>query len=205
MAEVSKQYNLRSSKTDPIHLPGQLQLSDDSQFMAQLVQQENLVQVSDSNSSVSDLNCSDLVQSDDETSNTKNPNVSNVAPNFSDKQSTSTNVSQDTINAQILAQLQSIGQCLTKIESTQCKKTTDTGKIKSKQKSLRGGSVEVIVPNRIKWPHEYVLSGSQKERVSYDQLSITKWMTGFCRIMKEEPNFQNQKFMLQILSHFSPG
>ena len=38
-----------------------------------------------------------------------------------------------------------------------------------KQKSLRGGSVEVIVPNRVKWPHEYVLSGSQKERVSYDQ------------------------------------
>ena len=271
MAEVSKQYNLRSSKTDPIHLPGQLQLSDDSQFMAQLVQQENLVQVSNSNSSDSDLNCSDLVQSDDETSNTKNPNVSNVAPNFSDKQSTSTNVSQDTINAQILAQLRSIGQRLTKIESTQCKKTTDTGKVKStskkqkhktsvtlpqaqqkfqdmsksgpvasqilqstsvensiatpvnsnvqdsgsnlctgqslasqnpvvqnttiphlqelrqdiyiqtqvekrlkdladsvrtgncKQKSLRGGSVEVIVPNRIKWPHEYVLSGSQKE------------------------------------------
>ena len=274
MAEVPKQYNLRSSKTDPIHPPVQLQLSDDSQFMAQLVkQQENSVQVSDSDSSDSELNCSDLVQSDDETNNTKNPNVSNVDSNFSDKQSTSISVSQDTINAQILAQLQR----LTKIESTQCKKTTDTGKIKStskkqkhktsvtlpqahekfpqnmsksdlvasqmlqstsvensitmpansnvqdlgsnlctgqslasqnpvlqnttiphlqelrqdiyiqtqvekrlkdladsvksgncKQKSLRGGPVEVIVPNRIKWPHEYVLSGSQKERVSYD-------------------------------------
>ena len=66
MAEVSKQYNLRSSKTDPIHVPVQLQLSDDSQFISQLMkQQENSVQVSDSNSSASDLNCSDLVQSDD--------------------------------------------------------------------------------------------------------------------------------------------
>ena len=40
-----------------------------------------------------------------------------------------------------------------------------------KQKSLRGGPVEVLVPNKVKWPHEYILSGSQKERVSYDQLS----------------------------------
>ena len=72
MAEVPKQYNLRSSKTDPTHLPVQLQLSDDSQFMAQLVkQQENSVQVSDSDSSDSELNCSDLVQSDHETNNTK--------------------------------------------------------------------------------------------------------------------------------------
>ena len=266
------------------------------------------MQVSDSDSSDSELNCTDLVQSDDETNNTKNPNVSNVDSNFSDKQSTSISVSQDTINAQILAQLQSIGQRLTKIESTQCKKTTDTGKIKStskkqkhktsatlpqahekfpqnmsksglvasqmlqstsvensitmpansnvqdlgsnlctgqslasqnpvlqnttiphlqelrqdiyiqtqvekrlkdladsvksgncKQNSLRGGPVEVIVPNRIKWPHEYVLSGSQKERVSYDQLSVTQWMAGFCRIMKEEQNSQNQKFMLDYL------
>ena len=313
MAEVSKQYNLRSSKTDPVHLPVQLQFSDDSQFMTQLLkQQEHSVQVSDSNSSSSDLNCSDLVQSDDETNNTKNPNVSNVASDISKKQSTS--VSQDTINAQILAQLQSIGQRLTKIESTQCKKSTDTAKFKStskkqkhktsvtlpqaheklptnvpklnlvasqtlqstsvrnslampvasnvqdsglnqfndhflasknpvvqntaiphlhelrqdiyiqnqvekrlkdladsvktgnsKQKSLRGGSVEVIVPNRVKWPHEYILSGSQKESVSYDQLSVTQWMAGFCHIMKEEQNSKNQKFMLDYLISLLDG
>ena len=62
-----------------------------------------------------------------------------------------------------------------------------------KQKSLRGGSVEVIVPNKIKWPHEYILSGSQKERVSYDQLSITQWMASFCRIMKRRAKFSKSK------------
>ena len=46
-------------------------------------------------------------------------------------------MSQDTINAQILAQLQSIGQRLTKIESTQCKKSTDTAKIKSTSKKQK--------------------------------------------------------------------
>ena len=71
MAEVSNQYHLRSSKLDPIHIHVQLQFSNDLQFkfISQLLkQQEHSVQVSDSNSSASDLNCSDLVQSDSETS-----------------------------------------------------------------------------------------------------------------------------------------
>ena len=42
-----------------------------------------------------------------------------------------------------------------------------TGKIKSQ----RGGSVEVFVKNRVKWPHEFVLSGQNKDRLSYNQLS----------------------------------
>ena len=42
-----------------------------------------------------------------------------------------------------------------------------TGTIQ-KLKSQRGGQVEVMVKNRVKWPHEYILSGLNKERVSYD-------------------------------------
>ena len=42
---------------------------------------------------------------------------------------------------------------------------TDTN---SKLKSQRGGCIEVLVKNRVKWPHEYVLSGLNKERVTYD-------------------------------------
>ena len=62
------------------------------------------------------------------------------------------------------------------------KRDMSEGKIKSQ----RGGKVDVFVKNRIKWPHEYVLAGSQKERVSYDQLTMGQWMAGFCRTMKEE-------------------
>ena len=43
----------------------------------------------------------------------------------------------------------------------------------SKFKSERGGSLEVLIKNRVKWPHEYVLSGLNKERVTYDQLNVT--------------------------------
>ena len=56
----------------------------------------------------------------------------------------------------------------------------------NKIKSHRGGQVDVFVKNCIKWPHEHVLAGSQKERVSYDQLTMGQWMAGFCRTMREE-------------------
>ena len=55
-----------------------------------------------------------------------------------------------------------------------------------KLKSQRGGQVEVLVKNRIKWPHEYVLAGSNKERVTYDQLTMGQWVAGFCRTMRDE-------------------
>ena len=123
---------------DPVHVPVQLQFSDDSQFISQLLkQQEHSVQESDSNSSASDLNCSDLVQSDGETSTVTDTNVSYSDSVASDKQNTCTSVLQDTIDAQILAQLQSIGQRLTKIESPQCKKSTDSAKIKSTSKKTK--------------------------------------------------------------------
>ena len=75
----------------------------------------------------------------------------------------------------------------------------DTEQKGTKIKSLRGGSVEVLVPNRVKWPHEFVLSGSSKERVSYDQLSITQWVAGFYRIMKEEKNSKFKEHMLDYM------
>ena len=37
----------------------------------------------------------------------------------------------------------------------------------NKVKSQRGGQVDVFVRTQVKWPHEYALSGSSKERISY--------------------------------------
>ena len=54
----------------------------------------------------------------------------------------------------------------------------------------------MVIPNRIKWPQEYVLAGSKKESVQYDQLSMQQWVAGFCRIMKEENDLQNKNSML---------
>ena len=54
-----------------------------------------------------------------------------------------------------------------------------------KTRSQQGG-VEVFVKQTFRWPHEYVLVGFNKERVTYNQLTMGQWMAGFCRAMKEE-------------------
>ena len=67
----------------------------------------------------------------------------------------------------------------------QClKELADVDKTGTKIKSLKGG-VEVLVSNRVKWPHEYVRH-KEKKRLSYDPLSVTQWVAGFIRIMTEE-------------------
>ena len=69
----------------------------------------------------------------------------------------------------------------------------------NKVKSQCGGQVDVFVRTRVKWPHEFVLSGSSKERTSYDQLTMPQWMAGFCRTMREETNQNLKDHMLNYL------
>ena len=57
----------------------------------------------------------------------------------------------------------------------------------------------MFVRTRVKWPHEFVLSDSSKERTSYDQLTMPQWMAGFCRTMREETNQNLKDHMLNYL------
>ena len=75
----------------------------------------------------------------------------------------------------------------------------DENKSGTKIKSLRGGSIDVVVSHHVKWPQEYGLSSSEKERVQYDQLNVTQWIAAFCRIRKEETNLENKEHMLDYL------
>ena len=59
-----------------------------------------------------------------------------------------------------------------------------------KYKSQRGGAMDIFVKARVKWPHEFVLAGSTKDRITYNQLNVTQWMSGFCRILRDK-NCQN--------------
>ena len=69
----------------------------------------------------------------------------------------------------------------------------------SKLKSQRGGAVEVLIKNRVKWPHEYVLSGVNKERITYDQLNVMQWVAGFGRAMRDESDPELRRHMLDYL------
>ena len=92
-------------------------------------------------------------------------------------------------NATIQEQVQQRLEELTRLSATG---------IDAKIKSQRGG-VDIFVKNRIRWPHEHVLSGSNKERVSYDQLTVLQWVTGFCRTIKEEQNSKLREHMLDYM------
>ena len=36
----------------------------------------------------------------------------------------------------------------------------------------------MFVQTRVKWPHDFLLSGSSKEHISYDQLTMPQCMAG---------------------------
>ena len=248
----TRQYNLRSCNQETIQFPVQLQM-EDGIFLNKLLKQQN-GQVSDSESSISESVCEALIASDPE-SYAKHLKSSSCKDKVASS-SKSGSITQDVINAKILAQLDKLGKTLDSIESnaskqsvikTKCKQAkrkvdslvtvsprnqvqkipdlnvlqmqdmsvkalvdqhlrqlADAERTGTKIKSLRGVFVEVLVPNRVTWPHEYVLSGSSKECVSYDQLSTTQWVAGFCRIMKEEKNSNIRDHMLDYMILMMP-
>ena len=48
---------------------------------------------------------------------------------------------------------------------------TPQGQGKQKFKSKRSGNVDILVHKKVAWPHDTILGGNSKQRVSYDQLS----------------------------------
>ena len=73
-------------------------------------------------------------------------------------------------------------------------------KEKGKFKSHRGGSETIWVKNEIAWPHNFVLSGSSKTRVTYDSLSLSQWVSGFATIIKDETDLETKNKMLEYLA-----
>ena len=71
---------------------------------------------------------------------------------------------------------------------------------KGKCKSQRGGSETVFVKKEIPWPQNYILGGSTKSRVSYDNLSISQWVSGFASIIRDEKDLNIKQCMLEYLS-----
>ena len=39
--------------------------------------------------------------------------------------------------------------------------------------------MDVCVNHKVRWPHDFVLVGQNKDRVTYNQLSPVQWMAGF--------------------------
>ena len=135
-------YNLRSNRKDTIQFPMQIQVTDDEQFLNDLLNpnsslHNSSVNMSDSvqESSDSEVDYDALIQdSDNETQSTSVESVKNTsAAQSSDSVDISSQFKvQSVINSQILEQLQKICKRLEKIENADCKKTSDRSKIKGK-------------------------------------------------------------------------
>ena len=70
---------------------------------------------------------------------------------------------------------------------------------KLKYKSQRGGDIDVKVRHRVHWPHEAILGGVNRQRVGYDQLSLTQWIQGFCCNVLEEKSESMKEIMISYL------
>ena len=253
MAEIEKKhYNLRSG-IDTAKLPAHIHISNDSEFLHKVLQNDQDSDSSDS--SDSDLNCSAVVEnSDSEQVDKQNiQSASSTSRSASDTHTSLSDVAvQQAINVQILSQLSSISDRLQVLEKNNIKKHSDPKKMKgaskkktssqvasvtvpptqvelpdlnkirqdayiqsqvdqrlrdlanndnsgTKIKSFRGGPIEVVVPNQVKWLQEFVLSRFKKKRIQYDNLSVVQWVAGFCWILREEKDLQVSEHMLDYL------
>ena len=69
-----------------------------------------------------------------------------------------------------------------------------------KFKSQRGGGVDVPVKRKVQWPHEAILGGVARQRITYDQLSLTQWVQGFCKNILEQKSSCRRDTMVSYLS-----
>ena len=68
--------------------------------------------------------------------------------------------------------------------------------IKLKHKSKIGGNVDVPVKRKVSWPHEPILGGVSRKRVTYDQLSLTQWEQDFCKNILEQKSSDRREIMV---------
>ena len=70
---------------------------------------------------------------------------------------------------------------------------------KGKFKSQKGGNETVLVKNEVPWLKTFVLGGCTKSRISYDQLTMSQWVVGFCYIIKDEQDVNVKNCMLDYM------
>ena len=60
--------------------------------------------------------------------------------------------------------------------------------------------MEVIVKHKVAWPHEPILGGVNRSRMTYDQLSLSQWVQGFCKNILDESDSGKQNKMIAYMA-----
>ena len=72
---------------------------------------------------------------------------------------------------------------------------------RGRMKSQRGGPGEVLVKKVVDWPEHFILTGNRKTRPTYDDLTVTHWVSGFVRCIQEEKSGETRASMLDYLEN----
>ena len=72
---------------------------------------------------------------------------------------------------------------------------------KGRVKSQRGGPVEITVKKSVDWPQNFIVTGIHKTRPTYDDLTVTPWLSGFVHCIQEEKFEIVRAFMLDYLGN----
>ena len=68
-------------------------------------------------------------------------------------------------------------------------------------KSQRGGPGDFSVKRMVDWPQNFILTGSRKTRPTYNDLTITQWVSGFVLCIQEEKSDVARECMLDYLGN----
>ena len=88
-----------------------------------------------------------------------------------------------------------IDRSIAKLSKAQCEGNENLQKLKSK----RGGPVDVIVQKKVSWLHEHILGGQNRQRLTYDQITMPQFVQGFVKNILDEKSQENRDHMLQYL------
>ena len=72
---------------------------------------------------------------------------------------------------------------------------------KGRLKSQRGGPGDVMVQKIVDWPQNFILTGNRKVRPTYDDLTMSQWVSGFVRCIQEEKSEAAKSSMLDYLGN----
>ena len=57
----------------------------------------------------------------------------------------------------------------------------------------------MVIRHKVPWPHEHILGGPTRQRLTYDSLSLTKFIQGFVKNVFDESCQKSKEKMLHYL------
>ena len=54
----------------------------------------------------------------------------------------------------------------------------------------------MTVQHKVAWPHEHILGGHNRQRLSYDQITMSQFVQGFVKNILDEQNVDIREHML---------